>query len=236
MRQRDRHHHEAGSDQRRHELPGLTGDRAVIRIDPGEIRLRRQHAQTQHQHAAQSDSPGGRGYGEVGLAPAADRLHRRQPGEMPQQPAAAQQDLIAGEQGAREEQRDHIVVEAKDEDGPDDVRRADIGFQPKQHGGVEHADAAGKIGGQAGGVTGYIDAQEDQPGQPGRVGQQGVEDRGGRRDVDRGQQHLDDCHAPAGKLDLVAKDPHALEDPGQCYVAEHHGPQQDADAVHGELR
>ena len=49
------------------------------------------------------------------------------------------------------------------------VRRGQVGRQPEQDGGVEHADAARQAGGQARGVGGDVDAEEDREGQH-RVG------------------------------------------------------------------
>ncbi len=197
MRQADRHHHQTGADQRGNELPGLARQLNIIRIHPGEISLRRQHAQAQHQHPAQPNRAGRGGDREIRLAPPADRLNRCQAADVTQQAVAAQQDLVAGEQGAGEEQRDHIVIEPEHEDRADDVRRAEVGLQAEQDRGVEHADAARQIGGQPGGVGGDIDAEEDQPGQPRRLRQQRVEDRCRHRDVDGREQHLHDRHAPA---------------------------------------
>ena len=149
-----------------------------------------------------------------------------------QQDAAAQQDLVAGEQEAGQEQRDDVVVEPEHHDRADDVRRAHVGLQAEQHRGVEHADAAGQVGGEAGGVGRDVDAQEDRPGQMRRGRQQRVEDRRGDRDIHRRQHHLQDRHPPAGQVDLVAEQPHAAEHARQRDVADDDRPQQRADRIH----
>ncbi len=82
-----------------------------------------EHAERQQQRAAQRDHAGAGGDGEVRLAPAADRLHACGLAVAAPSGAAAQQDLVAGEQRARQEQRNDVVVQAEHHDRADDVRR-----------------------------------------------------------------------------------------------------------------
>ena len=223
------HYDEAGADQRRDELTGLGRHLGEVRVDPGEVGLRRQDADAQQHHAGHRDQSGGAGDREVGLAPARQRA---EPLGAPQQHAAAQQDLVAGEQEARQEQRDDVVVQPEHHDRADDLRCAQIGRQSKQDRSVEHADAAGQVGGQPCRVGGDIDAQEDRPGQLWGVWQQCVEDRRGDGDVHRRQHHLDDRHPPARQANLVAEQLDAAQHARQRDVAEYDGPQQRADRVH----
>src|SRR6185437_9213796 len=177
MGQRDRHHHETGADKGGNELTSLTDDAGEIRIEPREIRLRRQHAKTQHEHPAQAHGTCRRGHREIWLAPSADGLQCRQLPDMTQQAAPAQHELIPREQRPGEEQRNDIVIEPEYQNGADDPRGRQIRLKPEQNGGVEDADAAGQVCRQARGVGGDIDAEEDQPRHAGCLRQQRVEDR-----------------------------------------------------------
>ena len=94
-----------------------------------------------------------------------------------------------------------------------------ITVQSEQDGGVEHADAARQAGGEARGVGGDVDAEEDREcqGDVGALagGQQRVEDRGGDRHIAGGERHLQQCHAQAGQVDLVAEQPEPGDDARQ---------------------
>src|SRR5208283_2390739 len=139
---------EAGADQRGDELAGLGGKVDVVRVEPGEVGARGDDADAQQHDAGQHHGAGGGGDGEVRLVPAGQGLGAADRDGRGQQRAAAQQQLVAGEQGAGEEQRDDVVVEPEHHDGAEDVGGGQVALQPEQDGGVEDADAAGQVGGE----------------------------------------------------------------------------------------
>ena len=160
VRQADRQHDKAGADQRRDELAGLGREVGIIGVQPGKVGPRRHHAHPKQHDAAQRHRAGGGGDGEIRLVPAGQCLRA---GTTTGDATALRR--AAASHCRRTECRPGTAGSRSSRAGTPRARRGsparDIAVQPEQHGGVEHADAAGQAGGEARGVGSDVDAQED---------------------------------------------------------------------------